>query len=407
MTTARAAAAATALGIAESLADPYAVARNLPAAHVHTLGDGLAGTALLHARLSTVEPAGAHRALAHWETAADALGRAGSVGADGVYRGRGGLAASLIIGAAHLPRGVVPRDAVRDGTRWLSRRAEQIVAGATSARGRARTPLPTGVYDTLRGLSGVGRVLLVASQGGWAAEAAPGLTAALTLLTAMILQGTADRPGWAARASGPPAPAPGPVPAGASATGMAHGIAGPLALLALAERAGASVPGRRRAIEAAADWLLQHRADASWPCWTPDGPPGGRRDAWCYGAPGITRALDLAASALGRDQYAREALDCLHALAGRDPGTWDTRGAGLCHGSAGVLMAALRGHCPALAESACERTVELLAGQCPDSRSRRTGFLTGAAGAALALTHYADLPARDSRAPWDSLLLTV
>ncbi|MFF3014802.1 lanthionine synthetase LanC family protein [Streptomyces sp. NPDC057939] len=389
MSAVRESAATTVLEVADALADPVPIARTLPAERVHTLGDGLAGTALLHARLSTVDPAGVPRALAHWEAAAAALRRCGSLGVDGAFRGRGGLAASLIVGTGCLPRGTVPADAVREGTRWLSARAEALAAWGPP-------PHPAPVYDVVRGLSGIGRLLLAASEGGWADDAAPGLTAALTLLTGMVLDATSNRPG---RSTGAPDPR--------VDTGMAHGIAGPLALLSLAGSGGVSVPGRRDAVESAADWLSAHRAGASWPPWAPGGPPDGRRDAWCYGAPGIARALDLAANAIGRTRYADAGRASLRALADRAPDSWDTQGPGLCHGAAGVLQAALRVRCGVLADTAAERTVRLLAEERrtgPDGH-RDSGFLTGAAGAALALAQYADLPTRPARTPWDCLLL--
>ncbi|MFD7078999.1 lanthionine synthetase LanC family protein [Streptomyces sp. NPDC059918] len=402
MTSARETAATAALDVAAALADPAEVARRLPAAHVHSLGDGLAGTALLHARLSSVDPIGVPRALAHWESAAAALRDHGPAAPDGVFLGRGALAASLIVGAGHLPRGTVPAEAIREGTRWLSDRAEAIAAGG-------RPPFRPPVYDVVRGLSGIGRLLLAASEDGRApVEAAPGLKAALTLLTGMVLGGTPGLPGWstAARDSGDGR---GSGSGGSRAdTGMAHGIAGPLALLSLAESAGVSVPGQRDAIESAADWLLDHRAGASWPPWAPGAPPNGRRDAWCYGAPGIARALDLAAAAVGRDRYADAGRTSLQALADRDPGSWDTRGPGLCHGTAGVLQAALRIRCTVLADAAAAHTVRLLTGERTDGAGGgEAGFLTGACGAALALAQYADLPGGAARPPWDCPLLTA
>jgi hypothetical protein len=91
---------------------------------------------------------------------------------------------------------------------------------------------------------------------------------------------------------------------------MAHGIAGPLALLSIASSAGWEVDGQTAAIRAAAQWLLtwQTPGTTTWPPYITgreldDGPPApapaaGRRDAWCYGAPGIGRALTLAGHAL-------------------------------------------------------------------------------------------------------------
>ncbi|MFF0215944.1 lanthionine synthetase LanC family protein [Streptomyces vinaceus] len=393
----REAAATAALRIADELADPFAVARALPVHRRHTLGEGLAGTALLHARLARAVPGAAARARAHWRLAAEALGPARP---DGVYRGPGGLAASLLAGTGQQSRVDVPGEAVRDAVRWLSARTEAIAGLPWPGPAPGPGTCPRTVYDVMSGLSGTGRVLLAAHGAGLAAEAAPGLAVAQSTLTRMILGGTPDRPGWWQ----PPGQLPGPAPVhheGASVTGMAHGIAGPLALLSLAETTGPPVPGRRAAVRAAADWLVAVQENASWPPRAGTGVGAGRRDAWCYGAPGIARALALASTALGDPQYARPADRALTALAGRPGTTWDTDGPGLCHGSAGVLVCALRAGHRSLAESAARLTLRLAAER-PD-----LGFLGGAAGTALALAQYAGLLPQSSPVPWDCLLLAV
>ncbi len=89
---------------------------------------------------------------------------------------------------------------------------------------------PWHVYDVITGLAGTGRVLLAAHQSGHAA-AEPGLLAALTTLTNH--RAGSRRPGWWLPADRHPA-AVTAHPSGAATTGMAHGIAGPLALLATA-----------------------------------------------------------------------------------------------------------------------------------------------------------------------------
>ncbi|MFJ9768397.1 lanthionine synthetase LanC family protein [Streptomyces erythrochromogenes] len=431
MTAGREVAAAVALRIADALADPAEVARTLPAERRHTLGDGLAGTGLLHALLAGAVPGAAARARAHWRLAAETLGDARP---DGVFRGPGGLAASLLAGAAVVSRGEgradTVSDAVRDGVRWLSARTEVIAARPWPGTAPRSFALPWTVYDVMSGLSGTGRVLLAAYGAGWAAEAAPGLLAAQSVLTRMVLGGTPDRPGWWQPAGHLPGRAP-DRGEGAALTGAAHGIAGPLALLALGESTGPPVAGRREAVRAAADWLVSVQENGSWPPRTPYGAarrtdpghgpgpgPGrgfGRRDAWCYGSPGVARALALASTALGDPAYARVAGLALTALAGRPGTTWDTDGAGLCHGSAGVLVCAMRAGHRSLVESAARLTLRLAPGPptaragSPDAptpgAASRCGFLGGAAGTALALAQYAGLLPQSSPVPWDCLLL--
>ncbi|MEU6298111.1 lanthionine synthetase LanC family protein [Streptomyces erythrochromogenes] len=431
MTADRETAATVALRIADALADPVEVARTVPAERRHTLGDGLAGTGLMHALLAGAVPGAAARAREHWRLAAETLGDARP---DGVYRGPGGLAAALLAGAGQVSRGEGPADAVRDGVqdgvRWLSARTEVLAGRPWPGRAPASAALPRTAYDVMSGLSGTGRVLLAAYGAGWATEAAPGLLAAQAALTRMVLGGTPDRPGWWQPAGHLPGRAV-EQGEGAALTGAAHGIAGPLALLALGESTGPPVAGRREAVRAAADWLVSVQENGSWPPWAtsaaagrsgpgPGPGPGrgfGRRDAWCYGSPGVARALALASTALGDPAYARVADLVLTALAGRPGTTWDTDGAGLCHGSAGVLVCALRAGHRSLVESAARLTLSLAPGPAtvragsPDAptsgAASRCGFLGGAAGTALALAQYAGLLPQSSPVPWDCLLLTV
>jgi lantibiotic biosynthesis protein len=208
--------------------------------------------------------------------------------------------------------------------------------------------------------------------------------------------------------------------------GLAHGIAGPLAFLSIAHTSGRAVPGQTEAIHTAAAWL--HRWQEPTGSWPPsisgddlDTPPEarrrppGRRDAWCYGAAGIGRALTLAGQALADPDLGCSGLATITALADRDPSQWDTEGPTLCHGSAGILQAAAKNQCAALARHAAEHTISLHNPHRPFSFPHaeagtgatldNPGFLTGAAGTALALADHAGLLPPDPPTPWDSLLL--
>jgi hypothetical protein len=237
----------------------------------------------------------------------------------------------------------------------------------------------------------------------------------LTTLTAMITS-TASRPGWWIPAQpGQPARL---HPSGEAATGMAHGIAGPLAFLAAAHDAGYSTHGQAAAMRTTADWLLRWQTSGSWPpaitgaelaSGIPDPMPG-RRDAWCYGTPGIARALILAGHALGDQQLTRDGLGTLTMMASQE--RWDVEGPSVCHGYAGVLQSS-EPSAPAAAQRAAQA---ILAARRPastyvfrhhskDSQADRPGLLTGAAGIALALTGYGSLPAAEITSPWECLLL--
>ncbi|MFF4383279.1 lanthionine synthetase C family protein [Kitasatospora sp. NPDC001547] len=266
-------------------------------------------------------------------------------------------------------------------------------------------------YDLLYGLTGFGAYLLRRDPHG------DTLHDVLTYLVRLTepLPGT-DLPGWWVRYD-PAGRTSAAFPDGHGNLGLAHGITGPLALLALAKLAGATVEGHTAAILRILDWLDSLRqpglsGEPWWPQWvTADehrlgvvlqqGPP---RPSWCYGTPGQARAQQLAAIALGDPHRKRSAehvlLRCI-----TDPAQLDlVTDAGLCHGAAGLLHSVHRvahdatspdqftAHLPAL------RT--LLHARLP---AREPGFLDGTTGARLAL-HAADRSGAPATG-WDACLL--
>jgi hypothetical protein len=102
---------------------------------------------------------------------------------------------------------------------------------------------------------------------------------------------TGDHPSVQARTDG-----------GHANLGMAHGIAGPLALLALAARREITVAGQAEAIDRICAWLDAWRQPGSagpwWPTWVTladlrdqhTSQPGPRRPSWCYGTPWPARS---------------------------------------------------------------------------------------------------------------------
>ena len=384
-----------------------------------SLGSGLAGTALLHARLSAADPIFAAAAARHLKAAAACAHRRPG----GIYTGPGALATALVIATPYLPDPEPHRETTARATAWLSKRAIDISA----RHQRASAPgagAPWHVHDAITGLSGIGRILLAALHNGHA-KAAPGLTAALATLTAMIGNPvSSERPGWWLPAAARPASGAAPS-SGAADTGTAHGIAGALALLSLATSAGRTVPGQTGAIKEAARWLLRFRDPCSgtWPPYISgddldrNAPPAnapGRRDAWCYGTPGIATALILAGRALADRDLTCVGEDAMKTLGQRPADTWDVTGPTLCHGHAGVLQAACRTSSGAAAASSSRAITASFDPRLPFAvahhtqdghRENRPGFLTGAAGTALALADYAQLPAAPVATTWDAVLL--
>ncbi|MGK5728222.1 lanthionine synthetase C family protein [Streptomyces sp. URMC 124] len=130
--------------------------------------------------------------------------------------------------------------------------------------------------------------------------------------------------------------------------GLAHGLAGPLAALSLAWRAGYRRKGLATAIQRTSTYLcataVQDEFGVDWPTGVPLGPDGDEtpagspaRAAWCYGAPGITSALLQAAHATGDDRLREFATTALEASLRRIRAGRHAYSATLCHGLAGVL----------------------------------------------------------------------
>lgn len=207
-------------------------------------------------------------------------------------------------------------------------------------------------------------------------------------------------------------------PGGHANHGMAHGIGGVLALLALAMRHGVTVDGQAAAMERVCAWLDRWRQDDDrgpwWPYWITRAElragrvlrnGGPRRPSWCYGTLGLARAQQLAGLAL-RDRERQELAETAAARAlGDAEQLGQTGDASLCHGHAGLI------HITRLmaADSSVPGT---LTGLLPDLLSALTlelekpgrappGWLEGRAGTALALNALATRVATD----WDRALL--
>src|SRR5206468_664968 len=143
-------------------------------------------------------------------------------------------------------------------------------------------------------------------------------------------------------------------PGGHGNLGMAHGIAGPLALLSTTMRRGITVTGQVDAIGRTCAWLDQSRTGTGPRAWWPEtisapvrhagtvrqGGPG--RPSWCYGTPGLARAQQLAALALADPRRQRLAEQALAGCVADERQLAQLGDASLCHGWAGLLQATWR-----------------------------------------------------------------
>ena len=211
--------------------------------------------------------------------------------------------------------------------------------------------------------------------------------------------------------------------------GLAHGIPGPLAVMALGLEAGLPVEGLKEAVARTAQWLVRHQSrdqyGINWPTVVPYCPGGkveqnqldSSRAGWCYGAPGVARSLWLAGRALGDDDIQQLAVQGMEAVYRRPVEERRIDSPTFCHGVAGLLQVTLRfAHdtsLPVFTEAASELTEQLLAMYDPEralgfcsiepggNLVDQPGLLDGAPGVALVL-----LAASSNVEPtWDRLFL--
>ncbi|WP_216216927.1 lanthionine synthetase C family protein [Amycolatopsis aidingensis] len=269
-------------------------------------------------------------------------------------------------------------------------------------------------YDLLRGLTGIGQVLLHFLP---TSDALERILRYLVRLTRPIRVEGDTLPGWWVGHGPDPSL---PTPGGHANLGLAHGIAGPLALLATATRADITVQGQQDAVHAFCADLDQWRQNPDtgswWPYWiTRDNhtqrhitqrTPG--RPSWCYGTPGIARTYQLAALATGDTARRHTAETALASCLADDTQLNQITDLGLCHGWAGLYATAARAAAdsstPALTELLPSLAQQLLRNAATSGPSE-DGFLDGAAGLALALSEAADSTAPSAISGWDRCLL--
>jgi hypothetical protein len=207
-----------------------------------------------------------------------------------------------------------------------------------------------------------------------------------------------------------------PTPGGHANLGMAHGAAGILAFLSIAAIAGRNVDGLDEAIDGLTSFFDRWRQDSPdgpwWPQWLTradllaDHPtwPGPGRASWCYGTPGIARALQLAAIAnADHSRQAETERDLAASLAG--PQLTRLTEVGLCHGIAGAYQTAVRAAADAITPDigACLPAMEKTLTDSAITADLGPGLLTGNVGLQLAQETL-----RRSALPisgWDSCLL--
>jgi lantibiotic biosynthesis protein len=130
-------------------------------------------------------------------------------------------------------------------------------------------------------------------------------------------------------------------PSGRADLGVAHGVAGVIALLGGICGAGVEQAAARPLLEGAVRWLLAHsmptEAGPTFPLWVAPGfHPWPARCAWCYGDPGIAAALLMAARGAGDAGWEQAAVALACRAAERPASQTGVVNAGFCHGAAGL-----------------------------------------------------------------------
>jgi hypothetical protein len=376
---------------------------------VQSLADGAAGISLLHIEMASRygrpwRPA--HR----WITTA-AAGHISAADTSGLFLGAPAIGFLLT---------TVPPDC-QHLYEPARKTLHQHITGLTHRRvdaalARIRTgELPTfAEYDLFYGLTGIGAYLLRTEPEGHALQR---VLQYLVALTRPFAPGGRGLPGWWVRHD--PARGHSPYfPGGHANFGAAHGITGPLLLLAQALRRGITVTGHCEAI-----WTICEHLDA-WYQLSPTGPwwpehisrrdldrglphhDAPTRPSWCYGTTGIARAGQLAGLALHAPDLQAFYEDALYRALTDPAQLAQVTDTGLCHGWAGIYQTAIRAAADAAdprLQALPKRLGDTLAAGARPGRLPASGLLNGDAGTALALTTYASQQA--SNTGWDACLL--
>ena len=415
-----------ALHVAGKLKDPRAVERAAERAAAQsrfpdfshwsppTIAQGNAGLALLWAYLDSCFPDHGWDVVGrtHLEEATRSTDLESSIGT-GLFSGLSGLA-------------FAGWQLSREGTRYrrmLASLDAVIAAEAMSlaSRVRASNGLSVGEFDVISGLSGIGAYLLCRRREPALAIAIASVVDALT--THVLREQTP--PAWYTPADLLYDEATRQMfPNGNLNCGLAHGIPGVLAFLSLVRLSDRSFDRLDEAIVVIAEWIRAHRQDDAWGMnWPtavhleevsdpkgrtvlrpgdPAGAPGGpSRTAWCYGSPGVARALWLAGQALDRSDYRNLAIAAMDAVFRRPIPARMIDSPTFCHGVSGLLAITMRfatdTQLPVFIEESRRLVEQLLQSFRPDSllgfrtieyggnETDQPGLLDGAAGVALVL----------------------
>lgn len=204
-------------------------------------------------------------------------------------------------------------------------------------------------YDVIEGLSGIGRYLLLYKHDFEMKNVLQDILQYMIDLSKDITVNNEQVPGWFVASENLFLEAEkNENPIGKFNCGLSHGIPGPMALLSASLIEGVEIDGQREAITKIGDWLIRNMIESKDGFYFPGTItweeqitgtvlPSPSRDAWCYGTPGVSRALYLAGKALKNDSFIKVAEYSLHSVFERPTEQWGLYSPTFCHGFSGLL----------------------------------------------------------------------
>ncbi|WP_234117505.1 lanthionine synthetase C family protein [Clostridium hydrogenum] len=131
--------------------------------------------------------------------------------------------------------------------------------------------------------------------------------------------------------------------------GISHGITGPLAFMSIALLNGIEIKGQKTAIRKIVSILNTFKYTNNKIIYWPGRvnfdnfvhkkiQVNNRRASWCYGVPGIARAIYLAGKALKDDTYKNIAIEAFNTLCSLKEEELELTSPTFCHGYAGLLQ---------------------------------------------------------------------
>ncbi|WP_281999017.1 lanthionine synthetase C family protein [Priestia flexa] len=268
-------------------------------------------------------------------------------------------------------------------------------------------------YDVIEGLTGIGRYLLMCKKDKKAKVMLEKILKYLVNLSKIDSIDNVSMPNWHINMHNQFLEEDKNLyPNGNFNLGISHGIAGPLSLLSRCLNYNIEVKGQREAIHNICSWYIKYKKEDKFgPYWplrlsleeiAQDNISKSVRnyEAWCYGIPGVARALWLAGESLHEPTYSEVAVQAFSGMVNRPQKDQNIASPTFCHGRAGLLYCFYRMYLSTGNESFKHTVVQMIKETIEffdeneffgfydlDKKEKKAnpGILTGAAGIALVL----------------------